>query len=226
MQETLCKIKQLVVAKKNMSLMSESDLHELESFSKILSKRNVCPQVTEKRVILNVGVSFVGLKQILTMLGYDAYEVEDIIDSYDKTQLDFVRDSKGKKTTYIEHKNIKRVIYEIIKGIDESEDTGNMIKTLNIIYQLILEKVSYIEKKQLVMETPYDKCINVIKKYNIYDGMLYGNQQYIIRKEICEILNENLSFSQCLRKLRIPYTWQHLEPYFKDNGKDWLVCKI
>ncbi len=205
-----------------------------ESNVNAMSNRNVSPQVTNKREILGLGVSLTGIKQVFVSLGFMNNEVVDAMDTTIDGKLHYLKCSNGKKSAFIDINGIDKVIMKLSEilingnGIHNATDSYEVSnRAMFVIYSLIGDKIRYIEdnaRKENIINRV--KCIDIIKKYDLYGGLYYGIQQYNISKEISNIVGKQLSFSECLRTLRVSYDWQSYEPYFCSNGRDWLTCRV
>ncbi len=205
-----------------------------ESNVNAMSNRNVSPQVTNKKEILELGVSLTGIKQVFVSLGFMNNEITDALDLLTKDGLHNLKYSNGNKSSFIDIKRTTRIVTSLSKilingnGIHNANNSHEVSnRAMFVIYSLIGDKIRYIEdnaRKENIINRV--KCIDIIKKYDLYGGLYYGIQQYNISKEISNIVGKQLSFSECLRTLRVSYDWQSYEPYFCSNGRDWLTCRV
>lgn len=222
--------KEEATVKKNLLCLETKSIDRIDSNCKCINKRYFSPQCTDKNKSVGLGLSFSGIRHILVSFGFNVHEVEDVIDKYDKSDIFFISKSNGRDSVYIDMKSAEIVVKDILSILDPTNDIVKLDELMAIMYQGCIEKSDYIINrigKKSSEQTIESECKQVISKYNVLNNKLYGGQQYNIRREISEILNENLSFSQCLKKLNIGYKWVGEQPYFNGQyGKQWLVCEL
>ncbi|MGL4801955.1 MAG: hypothetical protein ACRC18_06790 [Cetobacterium sp.] len=215
--------------KRNLLCLNQESIEDICSKSSVVNKRYVSPVYTDKTSIFELGVSFTGLKHILVQLGFDAFEVDDIIDLYDKESVMYVQKNNGKNSSYINMRSLITVIRKVLDILDANRQMTSDEMVIGMVYQLCEGKVGYIQNKidgKIEELDNKSKCKSIINKYNLHNNVFYGNQQRNIWREICNELDVNLSFSSCLKEFGIDYRWVGKAPYHVTHGEEWGVCEI
>lgn len=223
------KQKESLMVMQNLLCMDQKVKYDCMLKSSIINKRFVSPQITDKNKVYEAGVSFSGIKYVLITLGYNAYDVEDVIDMYDKNKVVYLKKENNKNSVYINYTKLIYVINDILNILDKDRIKCDDDIVMNMFLQLQSDKIDYITKrleKEAKVIDDRTKVLNIIKKYNVHDNLFYGYQQRNIWQEVCYELNVNMSFSSILKEFNINYNWLGKSMYNKNSGSDWLVCKI
>lgn len=228
MNNYLVDTKKRLVISKNLMMIEKCIIDEIESKASCINKRYVSPMITKKNQVLEHGVSLNGLKNIFTSIGYNYNEVCDLLDKYDKPFI-FLNNENGKITSFIDYDSLYEIIEYCLDLLDRDRKLSNEKNIICMINELFIRKVDYITstiKNINNYKSIKQRCIDVVREYNANNGLFYGNQQYLIRKEICNLLDKEMPFGSCLKELGLTYKWLDNAPYFCTHGKEWLVCKI
>lgn len=201
---------------------------DMKGIETLISNRNFAPQVTNKRNIEETGVNLIGVKGALVKIGYS---VDDVTDALDIINIpdEFYIIHNGKKTKFIKRDFLNNIIKNVLNLLSSSTTTKEIQseQAKYIIYRMIHAKAVYIKKATIIKGVKDKKeALKIVEKYNVNNGIFYGMQQRLIAGEISELFEKSLSFSECVKDLKLKYTWQQEQPFNGTMGQSWRTCKI